>query len=218
MTMRKTILAVTALCAAVAAAPSPATAATKLLRCAEKGSTTLQANKDGRIYSRKADKMVYACLYARNRRVKLGHASDCGVVPEATGYQLAGRYVGWVRTECGGPAGFGDVVLTDLRTGKIVRSAPAVTASDPNNEGSNGVDDFVVNASGSIAWIGSYGLAGGPEPNPDDRVQVRKLEAGSPAGGTLVDSGPAIVLDSLALTRGGFYYRKGPTPLFSPLQ
>jgi hypothetical protein len=216
MRTRKTALMLTAAACAATAVPSPASAAQKLPRCAEKGSRTLQATRDGRIYARKST--VYACLYKKNRRVKLGHETACEEVPQATGYQLAGRYVGWVRAECGGPEGSGEVVLTDLTTGQIVRSAPAVTTADPN-QGSNGVFDFRVNANGSIAWIGTYGSTG-PAPSPDDRIQVRKLEAGSPAGGTLVDSGPDIVEDSLALTHdgSGFYYRKGTTPLFATLR
>jgi hypothetical protein len=221
MRMRKTALALVALCVAVAAAPASAAAAKNPPRCAGKGTTTLRASKDARIYERRSDHLVFACLYAKNRRVKLASRTHCDTDPQVTGFKIAGRYVGWVRAECGLVDGTGEVVLTDMSTGKIVRSAPAATPSSPSAPVDNsGVFDFVVNENGSIAWIGDYSSEGAPAPSPDDRRQVRKLEADSPAGGTLVDSGPDIVEESLALTYdgSGFYYRKGATPLFATLK
>jgi hypothetical protein len=217
--MKKTIplLAIVALCAA---APAPAAAAKNLPRCAAKGSTTLRATEDARVYQRKSDNAVFACLYTKNHRVKLGSRTSCDTEPQVTGFDLAGKYVGWVRAECGLADGTGEVVLANLGTGQILRSAPAATPSNPSDDGpNNGVLEFVLNDRGTIAWIGEYSQSGPTAPSPDDRRQVRKLEAGSPQGGTLVDSGPTIVEGSLARTRTGegFYYRKGTSTLFVPL-
>lgn len=219
--MRKTALLVAALAASLTAALPSTAAAKKLPRCAEKKSITLDATRNARIYSRPSGNLVFACLYKKNRRVKLGSATSCDDQQQAVDYKLAGRYVGWVRAECGLASGFSDIVLTDLSTGRIVRSARGATPMDPNRSSAEyGVSEFVVNARGSMAWIGSYPVTG-PAPEPDDRRQVRKLEAESASpDGTLVDSGPDIVVDSLALTRdgSGFYYRKGAEPLFGTLR
>jgi hypothetical protein len=75
----------------------------------------------------------------------------------------------------------------------------------------------VMSRTGSVAWTGVWDAnSGGLEaPSPNDDRQVRKLEPGAPAGGTLLDSGLDIESGSLALsarTRAGFswlYWRKG---------
>jgi hypothetical protein len=219
MAMRKTfpLLAIIALCAV---APAPAAAAKNPPRCALKGSKALLANKDARVYQRSSDNLVFACLYKKNRRAKLGSATSCDTGSGAADYRLAGNYVAWVRSECGLDDTLSYIAVTDMTTGKVVQAAQAATPAGSDGTGPNSaISDLVVNDKGSVAWIGSYEGHGPTAPAPDDRRQVRKLEPGSPEGGTLVDSGPDIVEGSLGLTRtgAGFYYRKGATPKFAAL-
>jgi hypothetical protein len=207
MTVRRTIVVLTALCAVVTCAPAPAAAARKkpLPNCAAKKSETVLATKDARVYALRddpsADASIYACNYRKNRRVLLGFETECANSEHVKGVRLAGRYVGYLTETCGIDTDESSdaVQAVDLLSGKTLWQATAPS-----------IADFEMTRTGSLVWFGS-----GSTPST---TEVRKLEPGSPAGGTIVDTGTDVVPGSLALGGDGFYYRKGTTPLFAPLQ
>jgi hypothetical protein len=219
--MRTTVaVALIAGVATAALAPAPAMAAKRkpLPNCAAKGSTTLAATETARVYELKSKR--YACRYRKNRRVFLG-VRDCDNDTAAGNFTLRGNLVGWEATSCGLVSGSQSIVVTDLNTGKRLRSAPAVTDATVtgNSERNTYVASYVMNATGSLAWIGVVNTDGTTTvDSASDAVQLRTLGPSSPAGGDLVDSGNDIGLDSLALAGSGqFYWQKGATPKSAPL-
>lgn len=221
--MRTPVAVALALSGAVvmALAPAPALAAKRkpLPGCAAEKSTTLEQSKDARVYQ-VGDK-VYACRFKKNRRVLLG-TDECMTQIRASRFTLKGRYVGWVATSCGLVSGTSSIQVTNLDTGRLLHGASAAVrtanGTDGTQETNTYISDYVMKANGSVAWIGVYGNDGTTTvDSPADEVQVRRLQAGSPSGGELVDQGQTVVLESLGLAKDGFYYRKGATPLFAPL-
>jgi len=226
--MRRTTTAVAlTLALATAAVPAPAAAAARQLpNCATKRSTTLLATKDARVYADRSDR-VFACRYRTNRRVRLGTRGDCQGSPEPGKFRLAGRYAGYTLTSCDLDTGEEAVAVADLITGRVKATGPAFVAEPGTPPGerepNTGVTSLDITSKGSAVWIGIYDVAGERSltsiDDPADQAQVRKLEAGAPAGSsTLVDSGRDIGLKSLALGGGGFYWRKGATSQFAPLR
>lgn len=168
--------------------------------CAKRPAVTLLQNSRARVYSlpRTGGDVAFACLLKRSKAYRLGFTSECQNETQATDYRLAGRYVGYVTTSCGLVSGTDDVVVRDLRTGHVKWAAGAATG-DPSAsaEPSTYVDDLAMKADGSVVWMGSYDAAGSGK---DQDHQVWKHEPGSPEGGTLVDRGTDIDVDSLALS------------------
>lgn len=220
--MPKTFALALGLALATAVAPGAALAAKKkpLPNCAAKKSTTLAVTKDARVYQLGTN--IYACRNKKNRRVLLG-SDECQNDTAASNFTLKGKFVGWVASSCGLVSGTDQIRVNNLDTGKTLYSASAATriSSVPGGQETNtSVTDYVMKANGSVAWIGTYGDDSTTTiDSPSDEVQVRRLQPGAPAGGEIVDQGQNVVLDSMALAtdEGGFYYRKGTTPLFAPL-
>ena len=214
MTKLRLALLAAALTTGVLAAPAPALAAKKPPNCAQRGSVTLEASRDARVYSvtdRSAVTRIYGCRNKKNRRTFLG-VKDCQNDTAAQDFTLKGRYLGWVASSCGLTSGTHSIVVTNLDTGKRLHGAGAAQrpeGASSDGELSTAVSDYVMKANGSVAWIGLYS---------GESVQVRRLEPGSPQGGELVDQGLDIAKTSLALSDDGFYYRKGATPLFATLR
>jgi hypothetical protein len=224
--MKKTgaLVAAAAILTGAALAPATATAAKALPNCAAKKSTTLAATKDARVYSvrtKNGGERRYACRNKKNKRVFLG-GDECQNDTEAGSFTLKGKYVGWIASSCGLVAGTSQIRVTDLNTGKTLYSASAAsrtTSVAGGQETNTFVADYVMKDNGSVAWIGVFGDDGTTTvDSPADEVQVRRLQPGAPAGGEIVDQGQTVVLESLALAQDGFYYRKGATPMFAPLQ
>jgi hypothetical protein len=223
--MKTTLTAVVGAALAIAVAAAPASAATRQpAKCAAHRSTTELATKDARVYSLKNGR-VYGCLLKKNKRVLLGTAGDCQGSPEPRAFRLAGRYVGFVSTACNLDTADETVIVADLTTGTAKLAAPAFAPPEGlpvhDREPNTGVVGFYMTDKGSAVWTGLFDAAGkrsltGAD-DPDDLVQVRKAEPGSPKTGTTVDQDHDIALRSLALDGDGFYYRKGETPLFAPL-
>jgi hypothetical protein len=222
MTKTASVVLAAALVAGAAFAPASASAAKKkqLPNCAAKKSTTLEATKDARVYQ--VGSNIYACRNKKNRRVLLGH-DECQNDTAAGDFTLKGNYVGWVATSCGLDSGDQQIHVNDMNTGKTLYAAAAATRISGVSgrlPASTFVTDYVMKKNGSVAWIGTYGDDGTTTiDSPADEVQVRRLQPGAPAGGEIVDQGQDVVLNSMALAgdEGGFYYRKGATPLFAPL-
>jgi hypothetical protein len=222
--MKKTgsVLLAAALVAGAAFAPGSASAAKKkpLPGCAAKKSITLDVTKDARVYQLGTN--IYACRNKKNRRVLLG-SDECQNDTAASNFDLKGKFVGWVATSCGLVSGRDQIRVNNLDTGQTLYSASAATrisGVSGGQETNTFVTGYVMKENGSVAWIGTYGDdTTTTVDSPADEVQVRRLQPGSAAGGDIVDQGQSVVLDSIALAtdEGGFYYRKGTTPLFAPL-
>jgi hypothetical protein len=179
------------------------------------GSKTVMATTGARLFTRTDPRndslLVYACLYARNRRFLLSTAdASPGGSGDATRLPaLAGRYVAYVRShfddaERYNPQfrGFPDeVVALDLSTGARRRS-PAATGGSPSAKAT----DLVLSSTGSFAWIGS-----GPAGN-----EVHRLNAGE-AADTVVDSGSDVQAGSLALAGSTLYWTKAGRPVSAPI-
>jgi hypothetical protein len=215
--MRRTSLALAATGLA-ALAVLPAADAKKGHRgCAARGARTVADNGRARVYTRRGkhgNVFVFGCLRSNGQRTRLGFRGDCAVSTSVSKIRLAGRYAGYVETTCNIDLTNSYVVVRDLRTGRARWSAEGATGTpDPDTgDHSSEVADFDIGRNGSAVWIGVFIQRIGGDPT--DR-QVRKLEPGSPSGGTLVDSGLDIVQGSLALSQpsgsgpASYYWRKG---------
>jgi hypothetical protein len=180
-------------------------------RCTARNAHTILATDSVRIFATplgNTAERVYGCLYSRNRRYVLGIDGDCDPGPAIDQVTVSGRYVAYVESICNIDASDDYVVVKDLRTGRNKWRAIAATGQAPDAEPSTLVSDIVVSRTGSVAWIADWDAnSGSSTPHPNDDRQVRKLEPGAPAGGTLLDSGLGIEQGSLALgtrTRAGY--------------
>jgi hypothetical protein len=168
--------------------------------CSAGHSTTLLQTKTARVYSvpRPGGDTAYACLFKKRKAYRLGFTSECQNETQATDYRLAGRYIGYVTTSCELVSGTDDVVVRDLTTGHVKWAAAAATGVQTGpDDPSTYVGDLAMKADGSVVWMGIYDV---DSSGKNQNNQVRKLEPGAPAGGTLVDSGTDVDADSLALS------------------
>lgn len=214
--MRTRLGAITVVLAAMALVQSaPASAATK---CTARKAQTIIQTSSARIFSTplgNTASRVYGCLYSRNRNYLLGIDGDCDPGDAVSHLTLRGRYVGYVESFCNIDASDDYVVVTDLRTGRNKWRAIAATGQAPDSEPSTLVSDLVLASNGSVAWIADWQARSGGTADPNDDRQVRKLDAGAPAGGTLLDSGLNIEARSLGIgsrTSAGYsriYWTKG---------
>lgn len=203
---------------------APAQGATKCT--ARKAQTELQT-RTARLFTTplgNAERRVYGCLYSRNRNYLIGIERDCDPGATVSKYVLAGRYVGYVQTNCNIDQSDDYVVVKDLTTGSDKYHVIAATGQESTFPPSTLVRDLALSRTGSVAWIGDWDAhSGSSTPDPNDDRQVRKMEPGSPEGGTLLDSGLSIDKRSLGLsarTSGGYswlYWTKGDSPFAAKL-
>jgi hypothetical protein len=225
--MKKTgsVLLAAALLAGAALAPGSAGAKTKLLpNCAAKKSTTLAANKDGRVYS--VGFNAYACSYKANKRFLLGDTSECQNQTEADDFRLGDGVLGYMATSCDLVSGNSTIRVISLKTGKPKYSASPVDATWSGGDYSTDFGSWEMKRNGSIAWIGHFGnfvTTPTSGPPPAEQFQVWKIDAD---GAVKLDSGANIDRGSLAL--GSFedpdtglspiYWIKGGTPVKGALK
>jgi hypothetical protein len=186
--------------------PRAADGAAQQRACAARGSRTLAANGTSRVYVL-PNEDVFACRYAKGRRVLLGTVDDCIAGNVASRFRLAGRYVGYVSRECATTDDTDTVVVKELNGARTVHAAPATGSAATSLPGASVVSELVMTAHGTAAWIGVR-----------DQPEVWVTSSGAGGGESRVDTGADIDRRSLALSGAGFYYRKGATALFSPLQ
>ena len=202
---------------------APAQGATKCT--ARKAETVLQTGS-ARIFTTplgNTTARVYGCLYSKNRNYVLGIEGDCD--PRSVDqFVLAGRYVGYVESFCNIDASDDHIVVKDLRTGRNRYRTVAATGQAPDAEPSTLVSQLVLSRTGSVAWIADWDAnSGSSTPHANDDRQVRKLEPGAPAGGTLLDSGLGVEEGSLGLgarTSSGYswlYWTKSGSPFAAKL-
>jgi hypothetical protein len=219
MSKKTLVLAVAAAwCAAV---PATASAAPKQLpNCASKGSKTLAASKDGRVL--RIGPRVFACHFKRNQRYLLGYAKECQNQTRVGDFRFGNGLLGFVQTNCGLVSGQSDVVVIELKTGRIQWMGPPVgEVPDFRGEYSLSIASWEMKPNGSIAWIGHIGnFVTTPDsgPAPPENYEVWKSDQGRR---TKLDDGADIVPGSLALGsrsdtagRAPIYWQKG-TSVFS---
>jgi hypothetical protein len=196
--MRVVALVAVAFLVGVGAAGSDARARTA--SCKTKGATVV-ANARARVYRVPVSKTantgyrVYACLLRPKHTVYLG-----GFDFEALGVMsvsLNGPSVAFEKADCDKADCRGAIKVRNLRTG--------VTRQSPIPSGANLADMVLASADGSVAWT--------RKPNPDV-VEVRALGAD---GEQLLDSGPDVDPESLALAGSTVYWTKGGQPRSAPL-
>ncbi len=127
-------------------------------------------------------------------------------------FVISGRWLGYVYLTCSLMSGSEVVVVVDLRTGRrhewgITDTLAAL--ADPYDT----VEALAVAQSGAAAWIMSYAIG-------DDKrrmYEVRATDAGRRAG-ILLDAGPDVAPDSLAVGSGIVYWTRGGTPRSRPLR
>lgn len=190
---------VVALGALVLVPAAPAQGATK---CTARKAQTLLDSGSARVFvTPRSDTTgrVYGCLYSKNRNFVLGIEGDCD--PQSVDqFVLAGRFVAYVESFCNIDASDDYVVVKDLRTGRNKYRTISATGQAPDAEPSTLVSQLVLSRTGSVAWIADWDAnSGSSTPHPNDDRQVRKLEPGAPAGGTLLDSGLGVEEGSLGL-------------------
>jgi hypothetical protein len=157
--------------------------------CVPAAARTLRVSGAARIYSQGS--VLYGCL--GTRRTRLGPLR--GTVPfpatRVTLYALSDRYAGIDRVQMGVDTFNSAVSLVDLRTGATLATAPAA-APEPRPESFITVGSMVVDARGTLAWIGQRSAIGVPAPS----FEVHALNA---ASDRLLAAGAAIAAKSLTL-------------------
>ena len=192
---------------ALAAGPSPATAATHD-RCQLQGSRTQEASRYARVYSvrRVQDDAVtrrwYACLYRTGRRIHLGDVGPAGQFSDRISpVRLAGRHVAFASeyTASTGDALGAVIAVRDLRTGAFIRRFQS--PGDPNTYD---VTDLELRPTGSVAWAAR--LVGGVPARTSH--EVRTFDRTAPHS-RIVTSGADIAARSLALSGATLYWTEG---------
>lgn len=129
--------------------------------CAPAAAKTLRASGAARIYSEGS--VLYGCLGPR--RTRLGTLR--GTVPfPATRivlYALSSGYAGIDTVQMGVDTFASTVSLVDLRTGATLATAPATTP-ERRAESFVSVTAMVLDAKGTLAWIGRRSAIGVPHP------------------------------------------------------
>ncbi|HEX5911238.1 MAG TPA: hypothetical protein VFY44_12160 [Thermoleophilaceae bacterium] len=178
MGILRTSLALVAGAALLAGAP-PADAAKRKPRpsCAKKGSTTVRATRDARlftVFTRDAVDHLYGCLRAVGRPVELAEATDEIDAETAFGdVRLSGRYAAWRETstdvscKAACPPGYDgtteSVSVYDLRRRRTVRTVSAGVTGGA----------LVLTRRGGVAWLS------GEELFAADRSGTRRLDTGA---------------------------------------
>lgn len=199
---------------------TPASGAQRRPACSSAGSKTVKATERARVFSKRGRlgsyrvTRLYGCLYGRNARFRLSILGEPGIfVTSVPHIRLVGNFVGYAE-EYEGPAGgrYGQIRVRSLRTG--VESFTE-TGAPPDSEDittTRNITDLELRATGAAAWIVEVPLATGAE---QSTFQVHMRGAG---GRTMLDAGPDVVPDSLALSGSTLYWTRGGLPRSARLQ
>lgn len=189
-------LGAAALAVGVTALP-PAEGRSTKRACDVRRGTTLAANEQVRLYRVGSQDQfrAYGCFYRTRRTISLGGqvASEPPHEASAFDFVLSGRFVAVDETECE-PAGCsGSIAITDLKSGRVRRSASVEGGAGGNAQ------RMVVKPNGSVAWTRPF----------NGELEVVKLDAG---GETVVDRGDGVDVESLALAGSILYWTNGGVP------
>lgn len=206
MSVRSGVAALVAVTACLLLVPLAVDAA-KPVKCSRRGSVTEARDLRARIFrvdNRAAEETYYyGCLYSTGRVWELAGSLD-----PSNNYLdhivLAPPHVAYADVGVTSQGTGEDVAVVDLRTGKHTYG--------PHFFLPTGLHQLVLTRFGAIVWIG-FGPAGGSS----YRAWVEKLDRD---GRTMLDPGPDINPNSLALTRTGYrvYWSNGGQARLAPLR
>jgi hypothetical protein len=200
-------LIIVAVAALALAGVSPQAQPAKRPPCSHKGSRTILASEQARIYevtrNQAALTWLRGCLYRTNRRVLLARSDLDGVSEQIESLRLTGRFAAFGATGSAKADTLGSAVrVVDLRRGRRRYAAPPQRSPFRTF-------DLELKRNGSVAWIA------GPHPGYAARpFQVFKTDASGRQ--VMLASGEDIEPHSLALSGSHLYWTQGGAP-FSAL-
>lgn len=219
MPRRSSLAALIATAVAAPLASAPPAAAGTVERCQLRGSRTVVANEQGRVFTAR-DRLrgrtvtgYFGCLYRVNRAYYLGRDYRSRDFTDAVQHvRLAGRYAGYaVLSRFDRPCGFaGEARVTNLRTGRVEHRAPGIPGRAAER-----ITDLELKPNSSVGWIATACLPGAPdrdEVNVIDADGRRTLDSG--VDGTATNIAPS----SLALSGSRLYWTKGGTATSATLR
>jgi hypothetical protein len=157
--------------------------------CVPAAAKTLRSSGAARIYSEGS--VLYGCLGTRQTRLGALRGTVPFPATRVALYALSNGYAGIDRVEMGVDTFNSTVSLVSLHTGATVATAPGTTP-ERRPESFITVTAMVVDAKGTLAWIGERSAIGVPAP----AYEVHALNA---AHDRLLASSPTIAATSLRL-------------------
>jgi hypothetical protein len=153
---------------------------------------------------------IFGCTYRHKHAYALGTKAESSVqggggIERET---LAGTVVAYEKSSNGGfshPGAKWQVVVRDLRNGRMLHKVPTGVRNDPQVRPDNGIGPttaIVVKSDGSVAWIVQTNPGAGT-------YQVHALDG---TGGRVLASGSDIDPSSLALAGSTLYWTQGGKP------
>jgi hypothetical protein len=198
---------------AVLGVVAPAHGASKRAACEPRGSVTIQANAEARLFRR--GNTIFACGFRKGKVMRYGSDISKGCRDVELGcdgtyrYVLNGHFVAYVFAVATRNSIDAYVVVADLRRARarIVWHGGDLGALPPSQLT---VTDLVVSRSGALAWVARSSTEGVVA----TRQEVHVADA---RGERLVDPGPNVVIGTLALSSGGVVYWKNGDEVRSAL-
>jgi hypothetical protein len=176
-----------------------ATAGAAPASCVPAAAKTLRASGAARIYSEGS--VLYGCLGARSTRLGILRGTVPFPATRVTLYTLSSAYAGIDTAQMGVDTFSSTVSLINLRTGATLATAPG-TAPERRAESFITVTAMVVDAKGTLAWIGERSAIGVPHPT----YEVHTLNA---ARNRLLAASATIASTSLRLHGERISWRDG---------
>jgi hypothetical protein len=215
-------ISVLALLATAAGASSPRGRHVAPAKCLPVHSGLIAADAQAQVYERPVGgeaEVFFACAYGSRHTYNLGtgppNISSQGG-SENTDFTLGGAMLAYESswfTSYPAPGAIeceADVVVKDLRTGRILHNVPTGTSSPPSLCFGPAIT-LVVKSDGAVAWISKDEEAHHPEPAPYEVHVVDKT------GSQLLASSTEIEPYSLALGGSTLYWLQGGKPMSATL-
>ena len=163
--------------------------------CSLKGDKTIKANRDARVFkhvNKHGYGKVFGCRRSANRAFALGFIGECQNNEEIRLTEVAGRRALLGIFECSLYAGWWNVALVNLATGRREFASAPIGSPVPDEATFDAVRRIVVASDGAAAWTATRSSGG-----VTSVVEVRRRMRGSSRASILLDSGTNIDRDSL---------------------
>ena len=153
---------------------------------------------------------TWACLAGHKGHMTLLAPTRLNAHISLGRFQLAGRVVAYLATQFGVDSGSTDLVVVDVGARRVLHSIAVGSYVDAGIISSEAVARFLVTAQGSVAWTAT---------REEHRTPAgASVHAASRDGApVLLDSGPAIDPDSLALSRTTLSWTDAGTVRTAPM-
>jgi hypothetical protein len=177
--------------------------------CHPASATVLASGRLARVFSLHGS--VYGCAERSGRRTLLGSSNTClrrSLAGPAAA--VSGPLAAYSLEMCGVDTGYTSVVVRNLATGAQLYDAPASTVG-VGPEAYTTVNSIVLASDGACAWIASSSSLG-------THRTSRELDRASARAHVRLDSGGAIVADSLRLHGSRLTWRHGTVPRSAKLR